>query len=469
MNQDLRSFVREFEAAFPEDVLRVFEPVDLQYDIMALVLEFERRRRFPMLFFDHVQGHDMPIICNVVAGRRSLAQALQVPEAELSEVYARRLTNYLDAVEVHDPPFRQVVWIGEEADLGRLPIPMYFPGDAGPYLTAGMLVAKHPETGVVTEGYHRCQVKGPGKLGVSLHSRRRMFEYFRLYEERGDNMPAAICLGLHPIIAMGSLSYPPPEISKFQAIGGLFDAPMQVARCSSIDLMVPAWSEIVIEGEFLAEVREPEGPFGEFTGYFSARSTENVFQVNTISLRQDAWFQSIASGRAGDHLTTLAVLREVEVRNALRRTIPGVKDVHLPLSGCAAFTAFISMRQTRPGEAKHAIAIALGVDHYVKFVVVVDDDVDVFDESDVLWAMATRVQADRDLVIIPGSLGAILDPSASEQGITAKLGIDATKPLGASYAEKLTMDAGKMAWARDLADQLGLVGNLGSALKDDSA
>ena len=400
----------------------------------------------------------MSIICNVVAGRRSLASALQVREAELSDVYAHRLQNYIDPVVVHHPPFREVVWTEEEVDLAKLPIPIYFPGDAGPYLTAGMLVAKHPDTGVVTEGYHRLQVKGPGKIGCSLHSRRRMFEYLRLNEERGANMPAAICLGLHPVVAMGSLSYPAPEISKFQAVGGLFDTPMEVARCSTIDLLVPAWSEIVIEGEFLAGEREPEGPFGEFTGYFSARSTENVFQVKAICMRHDAWFQSIASGKSGDHLTTIGVLREVEIRNALRRTIPGVKDVHLPISGCTAFTAYISMHQTRPGEAKHAISIALGVDHYVKFVVIVDDDVDVFNESDVMWALATRVQADRDLVIIPGTLGAILDPSASEQGITAKLGIDATRPLGTPFAEKLTMDPEKMAWARALADQLRAAG-----------
>ena len=454
MNQDLRSFVREFEDRFPEDVIRVSEPVDLEYDIMALVLEYERRKQFPILFFDNVRGHEVPIICNLVAGRRSLARALEVPEEELAEAYSTRLKNYIDPVLAEDPPFREVVQESDEADLGRLPIPTYFPGDGGPYLTAGMLVAKHPETGVVTEGYHRFQVKGPRKMGCSLHSRRRMFEYLRLYEERGENMPAAICLGLHPIVAMGSLSYPPPEVSKFQAVGGLFGEPMEIAKCSTIDLHVPAWSEIVIEGEFLAGVREPEGPFGEFTGYFSARSTENVFRVTTICMREDAWFQSIASGMAGDHLTTVGCLREMEVRNALKKTIPGVKDVHLPNSGCAAFTAFISMRQTRPGEAKHAINIAFGVDHYLKFVVIVDDDVDVYNEADVVWAMTTRVQADRDLVVIQGALGAILDPSADENGITAKLGVDATKPIGDPFAERLVMDTDKMAWARELADRL---------------
>ena len=454
MNQDLRSFVREFEDRFPEDVIRVSEPVGLEYDIMALVLEYERRKQFPILFFDNVRGHEIPIICNLVAGRRSLARALEVPEEELAEAYSTRLKNYIDPVLAEDPPFREVVQESDEADLGRLPIPTYFPGDGGPYLTAGMVVAKHPETGVVTEGYHRFQVKEPRKMGCSLHSRRRMFEYLRLYEERGENMPAAICLGLHPIVAMGSLSYPPPEVSKFQAVGGLFGEPMEIARCSTIDLHVPAWSEIVIEGEFLAGVREPEGPFGEFTGYFSTRSTENVFRVTAICMRENAWFQSIASGMAGDHLTTVGCLREVEVRNALKKTIPGVKDVHLPNSGCAAFTAFVSMRQTRPGEAKHAINIAFGVDHYLKFVVIVDDDVDVYSEADVVWAMTTRVQADRDLVVIQGALGAILDPSADENGITAKLGVDATKPIGDPFAERLVMDTDKMAWARELAEQL---------------
>ena len=131
-----------------------------------------------------------------------------------------------------------------------------------------MLVAKHPDTGVVTEGYHRLQVKGARKMGCSLHSRRRMFEYQRRYEEKGEDMPAAICLGLHPLIGMGSLSYPPAGVSKYEACGGLFREPMQVARCSVIDLEVPAWSEIVIEGRILAGTREPEGPFGEFTGIF---------------------------------------------------------------------------------------------------------------------------------------------------------------------------------------------------------
>jgi UbiD family decarboxylase len=454
MRQDLRSFVDDYGRAFPGEVVRVTEPVTTDYDVMALVLEYERRRRFPILLLERVQGSDIPIVCNVVASRRALAFALDVPESRLALEYARRIKDPIKPVVVGDPPFRQRVLTGPDLDLARLPIPTYFPGDAGRYLTAGLLVARDPETGVETEGYHRFQVKGRDRMGVSLHSRRRMFEYQRRAEALKQPLPCAIALGVHPLVSMGSLAYPPPDVGKFEVVGGLFGAPLEVAPCATIDLQVPAAAEIVIEGEILPGVREPEGPFGEFTGYFSRRSTEHVFVASAIAMRERPWFQSIGSGRAGDHITTLGLVREAEIHNAVSRVIPNVTGVHVPLSGTSSFTAYVAIKQSRPGEAKHVIPIVLGVDHYLKLVVVVDDDIDVFDEADVLWAIATRMQADRDLVTIAGSLGALLDPSADDHGVTAKLGIDATRPFGEPFADKLVMDPARMAWARALVDRL---------------
>jgi 2,5-furandicarboxylate decarboxylase 1 len=455
MGQDLRSFVDAYERAFPGEVVHVAEPISTDFDVMALVLEYERRRRFPILLLEQVRGSDIPIVCNVVASRRALAFALGVPEAGLALEYARRIKDPIKPVVGADPPFRQRVLTGPDLDLARLPIPTYFPGDAGRYLTAGLLVARDPETGVETEGYHRFQVKGRDRLGVSLHSRRRMFEYQRRAETLKQPLPCAIALGVHPLVSMGSLAYPPPDVGKFEVVGGLFGEPLEVAPCATIDLQVPAAAEIVIEGQILPGVREPEGPFGEFTGYFSRRSTEHVFVATAIAMRERPWFQSIGSGRAGDHITTLGLVREAEIHNAVSRVIPNVTGVHVPLSGTSSFTAYVAIKQSRPGEAKHVIPIVLGVDHYLKLVVVVDDDIDVFDESDVLWAIATRMQADRDLVTIAGSLGAMLDPSADDRGITAKLGIDATRPFGEPFANKLVMDPARMAWARALVDRLG--------------
>lgn len=453
--QDLRTFVAEFAQAFPSEHLRISDPVGIERDMQAVALELERRRRFPILFFERVRDYDLPVIANVMASRRGLAFALGVGEAELPVEYARRLRDTVKPVTRQDQPVRARVAKGASVDLTRLPMPLYYPGDGGRYLTAALTVARDPDTGVETAGYHRFQLKGPHRLGVSLHSRRRMFEYQRRAEARGESLPCAIALGLHPAVGLGALAYPAPEISKFEVVGGLFREPFEVSPCATLDLTVPTWAEIVIEGEILAGVREPEGPFGEFTGYVSRRSTEHVFVARAIAMREGAWFQSIASGRAPDHILPLAVLREAEIRNALARIIPNVRAVHVPTSGGAAFTAYVSLTQTRPGEAKHAIPIVLGVDHYLKLVVIVDDDIDVYDESDVLWALATRVQADRDLLVVSGSLGAILDPSASSAGVTAKLGIDATKPFGQPFAEKLRMSPDRIAWARDLLDRLG--------------
>ncbi len=409
--QSLRGFISLLDRTHPGEVVRIAEPVDLAYQMQALALELERRRRFPVLLFEQVRGHSIPVVSNVMASRKGLATALGVGETELPESYAARLKEPVKPVVLARAPFPVDVRRGEAADLGALPIPTYFPGDGGPYLTAGLLIARDPATGVSTAGFHRFQVKGRNRLGVSLHSRRRMFDFQQRAEQAGQSLPCAIGLGLHPAVGMGSLSYPAPEISKFEVVGGLFGEPMQLRRAETIDLDVPAWAEIVIEGEIVAGEREPEGPFGEFTGYFSRRSTDNG-------------------------------------------VVPGVRAVHVPTSGGASFTAYVSIKQTRPGEAKHAISVVLGVDHYLKLVVIVDDDIDVFDESDVLWAMATRMQADRDLLVIGGSLGAILDPSASPDGLTAKLGIDATRGLGQTSAEKLVMSDPPMEWARELADRI---------------
>src|SRR2546426_368211 len=401
MSQDLRSFVAAYARAHPDEVIRIAEPVAIEYDVMASMLEYERRRRHPILIFEKVAGYDIPIVTNVVASRRALAFALGVAENALAAEYARRIKEYVKPVVVPDPPVRHRVLTGADVDLGTLPVPLFFPGDAGRYLTAGMLVARDPETGVETEGYHRFQVKGADRMGVSLHSRRRMFEYQRRAEARGEALPCAIALGLHPLVSMGSLAYPPADVGKFEVVGGLFGEPLEVAACATIDLAVPAAAEIVIEGEILPGVREPEGPFGEFTGYFSRRSTEHVFQAKALAMRAAPWFQSIGSGRAGDHITTLALVREAEIWNALQRVIPNVTGVHVPLSGTSSFSAYVSITQGRPGEAKHVIPIVLGVDHYLKLVIVVDDDIDVLDESDVMWAVATRMQPERDALTVP--------------------------------------------------------------------
>src|SRR5437867_6205882 len=293
------------EQSHPDDVVRVTEPVDVAYQMQALALELERRRRFPVLIFEQVRGHSIPVVSNVMASRKGLATALGVSETELPAAYAARLKEPVKPVVLPRAPFSVDVRRDEAVDLGALPIPTYFPGDGGAYLTAGLLIARDPATGVSTAGFHRFQVKGRNRLGVSLHSRRRMFDFQQRTEKAGQSLPCAIALGLHPAVGMGSLSYPAPEISKFEVVGGLLGEPMQLRRAEAIGLDVPAWAGIVIEGAVRAGGREPERPVGGFAGACRRRSTDNVFMARAVVMREGAWFHSIASGRAPDHILPL--------------------------------------------------------------------------------------------------------------------------------------------------------------------
>src|ERR1700749_1695536 len=195
---------------------------------------------------------------------------------------------------------------------------------------------------------------------------------------------------------------------KYEIIGGLFTEPYRLARCGVADIEVPAGAEIVIEGEILAGVREPEGPFSEFTGYASHRSTQNVFVAKRVRMRRDAIYHSVVSGMSQDHILVSCVTREGEILNTLKRNLPNVLGVHVPHRTCGAFLAIWKMKKTAQGEPQQAIMAALGTEFYTKHVIVVDEDVDIFDMNDVMWAIATRVRAEKDIVFIPGCKGAIL-------------------------------------------------------------
>jgi UbiD family decarboxylase len=456
--QSLRGFLAQVERELPDEILRVREPVSTRLDITSLVYELERMGRNPLVVFDHVEGHRMPVITNVAGSRKLLALALGVTPAELPTAFRERCTRYLPVERVNRPEWHDVTIEGDDVDLTKLPIPLHFDIDAAPYITAGQLTARDPETGVDTTGFHRFMLKGRNRLGVSLHSRRRMWEFHRRAEAKGENLPAAITLGIHPLHYMGSMVYAyPPHVRKVEIIGGLFGEPYRVARCGTADLEVPAGAEIVIEGEVLAHEREPEGPFSEFTGYASFRSTQNVFVARRMRMRKNAIFHSVVSGMSQDHILVSCITREGEILNALRRNLPNVRAVHVPHTTCGAFMAFISMKKTSAGEPQQAIMAALGTEFYTKYVIVVDDDVDVFNLADVMWAVATRVRAEKDIAFIPGAKGAILDPTSDPEDFTlTKMGIDATKPLGRDFAARLTISEEQRARVRGILAKAGV-------------
>lgn len=456
--QSLRGFLQMVERDFPEELVRIRTPVSTHLDITSLVFELERAGRSPVVIYEKVEGHTMPVVTNIAGNRKLLAACLGVKPADLPTAFRERCQKYIPCEVVEEAPWQEVVIEGDAVDLTKLPIPLHFSVDAAPYITAGQIAARDPVTGVDTTGFHRLMVKGKNRLGVSLHSRRRMYEFHRRAEERGQNLPAAITLGIHPLHYMGSMVYAyPPHVRKFEIIGGLFGEPYRLARCGIQDLEVPAGAEIIIEGEILAGVKEPEGPFSEFTGYASYRSTQNVFVAHRIRTRRDAVYHSIVSGMSQDHILISCITREGEILNTLRRNLPNVIAVHVPHRTCGAFMAFIKMKKTAQGEPQQAILAALGTEFYTKYVIVVDEDVDIFDMSDVMWAVATRVRAEKDIVLIPGCKGAILDPTSDPETFTVtKMGIDATRPIGKDFAERLVISEEQRARVRGILEASGV-------------
>src|SRR5262245_32952779 len=308
-------------------------------------------------------------------------------------------------------------------------------------------------------------LKSKNRLGVSLHSRRRMWEFHRRAEERGHSLPVAVTLGIHPLHYMGSMVYSyPPQVRKYEIIGGLFGEPYMLAKCGVQDLEVPVGAEIIIEGEILPHVKEPEGPFSEFTGYASYRSTQNVFVAHRIRMRRDAMYHSVASGMSKDHILISCVTREGEILNSLKRNLPNVIGVHVPHTTCGAFMAFIKIKKTAQGEPQQAILAALGTEFYTKHVIVVDDDIDIFDVNDVMWAVATRVRPETDIFFIPGCKGAVLDPTSDPETFTlTKMGIDATRPQGKDFAERLIISEEQRQRTREILRKSGVALCAGSA------
>jgi UbiD family decarboxylase len=451
-NQSLRGFLDTTAKTFPEEIIKITEPVSRQLEMTSVIFELDRLGKSPIVIFENVQGSKMPVVTNIAANRKLLAHCLKSDPKNLPTTFRERCQNYIPCELVSKGAWDEVVLEGDQVDLTQLPVPYQFTVDAAPYITAGQVTARDPETGVDTTGFHRLMLKGKNRLGVSLHSRRRMYEFHRRAEARGQSLPAAIVIGTHPLHYMGSMAYAYPQhVRKYEIIGGLFGEPYRLARCGVADLEIPAGAEIVIEGEILAGEREPEGPFGEFTGYASYRSTQNVFVAHRIRMRRDALFHSVVSGMSRDHILISCITREGEILNALRRNLPNVRAVHVPHKTCGAFLAIVSMKKIAEGEPKMAMLTALGTELYTKHVIVVDEDVDIFDMDDVMWAVATRVRAEKDIFMVPGVKSAIIDPTSDPKTFTVtKMGIDATAPLDEGFAERLTISDEQRARARQI-------------------
>lgn len=433
MAQDLRSFLDVVKRHRPEEFQIVSRPVDPAYEITAIVAKLEKEaRKRPVLVFENVKGSRFPVITNLHASRARLAAAMGTAPDQMLRTYLRAMERPIPPTVVPTGPVKETVLRGDRLNLYDLPQIVHHEGDGGPYLTAAISFARDPASETWNCAYNRLMIKGRDITSIHLTTGKHLWEFHRIAEARGEPLPVAFAVGVHPAIALGALAIGSIDEDERAIMGALFREPLELVKCETSDVLVPAHAEMVIEAEILPGERTPEGPFGEFTGYSLGEREREIVRIKAITHRAGALFHDIAVAHL-DHMLLSTIPMEANLFRAVRAMVPSVKAVRVP----APFTCYVALEQRVVGQAKNAIMAVLGADLYMKRVVVVDHDVDVFDDRQVTWAIATRCQPDRDVTVVTNARGSDLDPSTREDGYTAKWGVDATaKPSLAAYTPR---------------------------------
>ena len=450
--QDLHRFIAAYREHFPQDVLTVREAVGRDQDVTATVWALAAQGRHPALVFEQVQGLQTPLVTNLFASRERVGRMLGgVPPAGIHAEYQARSRRLLAPREVGTGAVTEVVQ-SEGFDLGEVPTIKHFATDRGPYITNAVIVAEDRDGGFGNVSYHRSMLNGPQQIGTSLHSRGHLWRMLQAAQAKGRPLPVAMVIGAHPLFMLAAAARLPYGVDERHVAGGLHGAPLEVVRTPKHGIAVPAHAEFVLEGVIDPEAQAEEGPFGEFTGYSSDRSTHNLLRVQTLMRRRDAWLLDVVGGNSAEHLNLGRIPRESEMVEKLKERFPGVTAVHYPSSG-THFHAYVALKQSRPGEARQVMLGLLGWDPYLKTVIAVDEDVDITRDEEVLWALATHFQPHRDVVMIDGLPGSALDPSASGAGTTSRMGLDATR--GPEFdGVRARIDADAMARAAALVQRL---------------
>jgi UbiD family decarboxylase len=459
MKKALGAFLQQLEGRLPDDFLRVEREIAPdKFEVTALLQHLENQRRFPVLLFTrprNLKGEvsSFPLLSNVFATRSRCALALGMDPQDvglpLSLEYARREEMLLPPVVIptHEAPVKRVIKRGQDADLYDLPIVRHHAMDPAPYIDMTP-VMKDPEGGFYNVAFLRNMVQGPRRLGLHM-SPRHNWQIHRKNEEKNRPTPVAIVVSHHPAFYLGALNVSPFGVDDYPRIGAIMGEPLRLTASESWgdEFLVPADAEMIIEGQVLPNVKEVEGPFGEFTGYYGPQRLRNVIEVTAITHRSDAIFQHIFTGHR-DTWVLGGIPKEGSLFNLIRGIVPTTKAVHFPISGCCRFNCYISIDKKVDGETKQAALAALGGCDFVKHVVVVDADIDIYNEEEVMWAVATRVQADQDVDIIKNVKGNALDPSQTDNIMTAKMIIDATRPLQRPFEARVEVPKAAMAKTR---------------------
>ena len=483
---DLRDFIAQLESM--GELKRITVEIDPRFE-MTEICDRVLRAGGPAILFEKPKGHSVPVLANLFGTPRRIALGMgQESVSDLREV--GKLLAYLKEPEppkglkdawdklpvlkqvlnmspkvVSSAPCQEIVWEGHDVDLSRLPIQHCWPGDVAPLITWGLTVTRGPNKSRQNLGIYRQQVIGCNKVIMRWLAHRGGALDFRDHclANPGQPFPVAVTLGADPATILGAVTPVPDNLSEYQFAGLLRGAKTELVKCLGSDLQVPAFCEIVLEGFIDPTETALEGPYGDHTGYYNEQATFPVFTIERITMRRNPIYHRTYTGKPPDEPAMLGVaLNEVFVP-LLQKQFPEITDFYLPPEGCSYRLATVSIRKQYPGHAKRVmfgIWSFLRQFMYTKFIIVVDDDVNIRDWKEIIWAMTTRVDAARDTLIAENTPIDYLDFASPEAGLGSKMGIDATNKWPGEtrreWGTPIAMDAAVKQRVDELWSELGL-------------
>lgn len=448
--KNLRGYLQKLIEHDPKQLMVVEKEIDPIFEATAIVDQMRadgRYPNYPAVLFRKIKGSSLPLLINLQGTYERLALAIDSNLRGMVEEFSRRENAPIPVKRVDRAaaPVKQVVWKGAEADLTKLPILRHQELDAGKYITSSVSILRDPKTGVQNAGIYRAQFHDKHELGFMTGAYQGGSYILHEHRERKLPMQIAMVIGHHPCLLLAATTNPPGMGGELEVAGGLMQQPLEVVSAETVDLEVPAHAEIIIEGviDTSPNALREEGPFGEYPRYYTGVGPFPVIKVSAITMRRDPIYVDVFNA-SSEHLAIGGLARMGFLLNRTRDVCPNVINVHLPISGVARNHAYISMKKIADGEPHLAAFNLFAYSPATKHVFIVDDDIDVTNEGDVLWALATRFQADKDLVTINNSIGSRLNPPTygyrrDEKGtLESKLIFDCTRPLSAGKFPEAT-------------------------------
>lgn len=422
--------LREFVTCLEErgDIRRITRPVDLKYEAAAILFKMSREDA-PAVVFEKIKGHTMPVVGNLLGARRRLALALFTDEDVILQGLLPNRERRVDPVLRDAESNRTVIPVREAFDIrDHLPILTYYIGDSAPFITCGIASARDPRDGGMRRGLHRLEIRGGVELGISLLNP-PLADLYAAHRKAGTRMEIAVAVGVDPAVLVATVLKMTGDADKFVTAGGLTGEGVVLMKAVSADLDIPAQAEVVIEGYIDPTQGEKDGVLGEVSGYYLAFPSPTI-HITAVSLRKDPLFQAVLpQSLEVDHL--LSFVYGLNIIPKMKSDFPSLLDFRFT-PGTFGSHAVMSIDSENHGEIRRALTMALSFPN-IKKAVAVNDDVDPGDPLAVEWAIATRFQADRDLIVLSGMRGEFIDPSSGPEYQTAKVGFDATRPSRTGY------------------------------------